>query len=148
MNWLLYLAAVAAGAFSTALSGSNATMNKTLAQPLVAGLIVQVVTIAALLAAAPLLGGFRLPETGKFAQLPWWAWLGGFGGAAVLLAQLMVAQKMGAAPFLAVTVTAGIIVSVALDHFAWLGFERNPAQIGRLIGAALMVGGVVLVTRN
>lgn len=148
MNWILYLAAIAAGAFSTALSGSNATMNKTLAQPVIAGLIIQVVTIAVIFAAAPLLGGFKLPETGRFAQLPWWAWLGGFGGAAVLFAQLMVAQQIGAAPFLAVTVTAGIVVSVALDHFALLGFERNPAQIGRLIGAALMVGGVVLVARN
>ena len=148
MNWLLYLAAVAAGAFSTALAGSNATMAKQLAQPVTAGLIVQVVTIIALLATGAFYGGMRMPEPGKLAALPWWAWLGGLGGASVLLAQLLVAQKIGAAPFLAITVTAGIVVSIAIDHYGWLGFERNPAHLTRLLGGGVMVAGVVMVTRN
>ena len=148
MNWLLYLAAVAAGAFSTALSGSNATMSKQLDQPVTAGLIVQVITIIALLATGAFYGGMQIPQPAKLAALPWWAWLGGLGGASVLLAQLLVAQKIGAAPFLAITVTAGIVVSIAMDHYGWLGFERNPAHLTRLLGGGVMVAGVVLVTRN
>jgi bacterial/archaeal transporter family-2 protein len=144
----LYLFAVMAGAFSTALSGSNATLSKDLAQPITAGLIVQVVTIVALIAIGAFHGGMRWPEAGKLAALPWWAWLGGLGGASVLLAQLFVAREIGAAPYLAITVTAGIIVSIAMDHFGWLGFERVAAQWTRLAGGGLMVAGVVLVARN
>lgn len=148
MPWLLYLAALAAGAFSTALSGSNATMSKILAQPVTAGLIVQVVTILALVIVGIFYGGMRWPDSAKFAELPWWAWLGGFGATAILLAQLAVAQKIGASPYLAITVTAGVIVSIAMDHFGWLGFERNPAKLVRLLGGGMMIAGVVLVTRN
>jgi len=148
MTWLLYLFAAAAGAVSTALSGSNATLSKTLAQPMTAGLIVQLVTIVALVAAGLVYGGLGWPTTDKFGQLPWWAWLGGLGGAMILLAQLLVARKIGAAPYLSITVTAGVVVSIALDHFGLLGFTRNPAQLARLIGGAMMIVGVILVSRN
>jgi transporter family-2 protein len=148
MPWLLFLAAFGAGAFSTVLSGSNATMSKTLAQPITAGLIVQVITVAALLVVGLFYGGMRWPESAKFAEMPWWAWLGGFGGAAVLMAQLVIAQRIGASPYLALTVTAGVIVSIAMDHYGWMGFERNPAGLVRLAGGGLMAAGVVMVTRN
>ncbi len=148
MNRFLYLAAIAAGAFSTALSGSDATMAKDLAQPVTVGLLVRVTTILALVAAGAFYGGMRLPEPGKPAALPWWAWLGRLGDASVPLAQPPIARKIGAAPFLAITVTAGIVVSVAMDHFGWLGFERNPARLTRLVGGAVMVVGVVMVTRS
>ena len=42
MPWLPYLTALAAGVFSTVLSGSNATMPSLLAEPITSGLIVQV----------------------------------------------------------------------------------------------------------
>ena len=148
MAWTLYLFALFAGAASTALGGSNATLAKILQQPLTAGLIVQVVTVFALIVVGVFYGGMRWPDAGRFAALPWWAWLGGFGAATILLAQLLVARKIGASSYFALTVTAGVLMSVALDQFGWMGFDRNPAHASRLIGAALMVAGVVLVTRN
>ena len=148
MNLGLYLFAIAAGAFSTALAGSNATLAKDLAQPITSGLIVQVVTIAALLLVGVTYGGMRWPDTSAVAKLPWWAWIGGVGGATVLLSQLFAAQKIGAAPYLALTVTAGIVMSIALDHFGWIGFDQVKAQVGRLFGGGLMIAGVVLVARN
>ena len=144
---LAYLFVIVAGAASTALSGSNATMAKMIGQPVVAGLVVQLVTIVALLGVG-MVRGLRWPEAGTWGQLPWWAWLGGFGGATILLSQLYVAQQVGAAPYLAITVTAGVIVSIAMDHWGLVGFEQVRAQTGRLIGGVLMVGGVVLVARN
>ena len=146
MMWA-YLFAIVAGAVSTALAGSNATMAKMTGQPVTAGIVVQIVTIAALVAVGAV-QGMRWPDAGAWGQLPWWAWLGGFGGATILLSQLYVAQQVGAAPYLGITVTAGVVVSIALDHWGWVGFEQVRAQTGRLIGGVLMVGGVVLVARN
>ena len=148
MNWLFYVSAGAAGALSTALSGTNGTLSKQLGQPVTAGLIVEVATLPVLVAAGLLFGGMGWPPAAKFAALPWGGWLGGLGGAALLMTQLLVAQKIGASPYLAITVTAGVAVSIAMDHWGWLGFERNPAHLGRLIGGALMVMGVLLVARN
>ncbi|WP_350223139.1 DMT family transporter [Escherichia coli] len=53
---------------------------------------------------------------------------------------------MGAAPFLGMLVTAGVITSILLDHFGWVGFERHPATLWRIAGGLLMIGGVALVT--
>jgi len=123
-------------------------MSRQLGQPITAGLIVQLVTVAALVTTGLFYGGMRWPEAGRIAALPWWAWLGGIGATLILMAQLVAAQRIGAAPYLALTVTAGIVVSVAMDHWGLLGFEQVRAHWGRLAGAGLMVAGVVLVARN
>jgi transporter family-2 protein len=57
----------------------------------------------------------------------------------------MVARQIGAAPFLGLLVTAGVATSILLDNFGWVGFERHPAGIWRILGGILMVVGVALV---
>jgi len=42
-------------------------------------------------------------------------------------------------------VTAGVVTSILLDNFGWVGFERHPASLWRILGGCLMVGGVALV---
>lgn len=147
MIWM-YVAALVSGALSTALSGSNATLSKTLAQPMTAALFILAVNVLPLVGYGLARGGLGWPDGGAFRATPWWAWLGGLGGGAIMLAQLFVAKPLGAGAFLAFTVTAGVLTSIAMDHFAWLGFDRNPAHWDRLLGGALMVGGVLLVARN
>ena len=148
MPWLLYLLAIAAGVFSTALSGSNATLSKGLAQPITSGLIVEAVVIVVLVLIGLTYGGMQWPQAGQLTKIPWWAWIGGLGGASILLTQLTIAERIGAAPYLGLTVTAGVVMSIAMDHYGWLGFDRTPAHIGRLAGGTLMIIGVALVARN
>jgi uncharacterized membrane protein YdcZ (DUF606 family) len=38
------------------------------------------------------------------------------------------------------------VLSVIFDHFGWLGLSEHPAGIGRVIGCALMVIGIGLVS--
>ena len=77
--------------------------------------------------------------------MPWWAWLGGLAGSVFLLSQPVVAPKIGAGPFIGLTVTASTILSVAIDHYGWLGFPQHTASVGRIVGTGLMVVGVGLV---
>ncbi len=56
------------------------------------------------------------------------------------------AQTLGAASFTGLTVTASVVFSVLLDHYDLLGFEQHAAGWGRIIGAALMCTGVLLVS--
>ncbi|WP_413629332.1 DMT family transporter [Methylobacterium sp. W2] len=71
--------------------------------------------------------------------------IGGVLGGGIILAQFIVARQIGAAPFLGMLVTAGVVTSILLDHFGWIGFERHPATIWRIFGGLLMIGGVALV---
>ena len=145
MPALAALIAVLAGMLNTVQAGANATLNKALGQPVLAALVVSAANAAVYLAAAPFVG-LGWPGGGRLAQVPWWAWLGGAMGGAYVLAMVFLAGRLGAAVFTGLTVTAGLVTSVVLDHHGWVGFAQHPAGPGRILGCALMVGGVALVS--
>ena len=45
------------------------------------------------------------------------------------------------------TITANILASLAIDHFGLLRMEQHTMNPMRFLGAALMIGGVVLISR-
>lgn len=145
MSFLLVPLALLAGVLNTVQSGANATLAKGLGQPIAAALAVTLGNVAVYMVAA-LFVGLRWPDPGKAAQLPWWAWTGGVCGAAYVLAVLFFAEKLGAAVFTGCTVTAAILTSVALDHFGLVGFKEHAAGLWRLVGCALMIGGLALIS--
>jgi transporter family-2 protein len=144
MPIVIALAVIAAGILNTVQSGSNATLNKTLGQPILAALIVAGANVVVYLAAAPFLG-FNWPGSQRLAGVPWWSWLGGAMGAVYVLASVLFAERLGAAVFTGITVTAGIITSVVLDHYGWVGFAQHTADAWRILGCLLMIVGLILV---
>jgi bacterial/archaeal transporter family-2 protein len=40
-----------------------------------------------------------------------------------------------------------MIAALAVDHFGWLGVPERQIDLPRLLGVALLVGGVVLIRR-
>ena len=74
--------------------------------------------------------------------MPWWAPLGGLVGAFAVIAGLMFVNKVGAGPFAGLTITANILMSLAIDHFGWFGMTVHPMGGWRVLGAALMVARV------
>ena len=143
MHVLLYVVAAVAGLMNPLQAASTGMMNKVIARPLMVGVVSALGTLTVTLAGA--LAFNQLGFGGKAAAIPWWAWLGGLFGSVFLIAQPVAAQKIGAGPFIGLTVTAAVIASVLIDNYGWLGFERHVASWGRIIGATLMIGGVALV---
>ena len=105
------------------------------------------VSIGAIVVIMLVPGRYGLPGTDRLAQVPWWAWLGGLMSAGLTAAQLYLSKKIGAAAFLGLIVTAGVVTSILLDHFGLVGFKVHPASLWRILGGALMIGGVGLVAR-
>ena len=143
MQFLLYPLAILAGLMSPLQAACTSSLNKVIHRPFMVGLVSVGGTLTVTLIGALLLG--QLGFSGKAGQVPWWAWLGGLAGSIFLLAQPIAAQKIGAGPFIGLTVTASVILSVLIDHYGWLGFTQHTASIGRLVGTALMIVGVGLV---
>jgi transporter family-2 protein len=54
---------------------------------------------------------------------------------------------VGAGPLAALTISANIFMSLAIDHFGLLRMAPHPLTPWRAVGGALMVAGVVLVAR-
>ena len=75
----------------------------------------------------------------------WWAWTGGFFGTVYIAISILLVPRLGAAFFVALLVAGQMLASVAFDHFGVLGLSTHPLDLPRLIGAALLVLGVVLI---
>ena len=88
-----------------------------------------------------------IPSVGVVARIPWWAWSGGLFGAIFIGLSILVAHQLGAATLIALLVTGQMTASIVIDQFGWLGLPQKPVDFARLIGVALLVGGVVLVRR-
>jgi transporter family-2 protein len=88
-----------------------------------------------------------IPSAGLLARLPWWAWSGGMFGAIFIALAILLIPQLGAATFIALLITGQMLASVAFDHFGWLGLAQRPIDMPRLLGAALLIGGVVLIRR-
>jgi len=74
----------------------------------------------------------------------WWMWLGGLYGLCILAGAAVVFPRLGVGPATAIVVTAQLLTSLWLDHVGWFG-ERIALSPGRMLGAALLLVGAVLV---
>jgi bacterial/archaeal transporter family-2 protein len=123
----------------------NGALRNALTNPWLASMV-SFLPIVALLACLILCQPRPLPTIAGISAMPWWAPLGLVGAFAVI-AGLMFVNKVGAGPFAGLTITANILMSLAIDHFGWFGMTVHPMGGWRVLGAALMVGGIALVAR-
>ena len=144
MLWFFGALSFLGGILNTVQAGSNATLAKSLGQPILAALIVTIANSIVYFAVAPFIG-LGLPKSGALASVPWWAWLGGFFGGFYVLTAIFFAEKLGAAIFTGLTVTAAVVTSVVMDHFGLAGFKQHTATWLRIGGAALMLVGLAFV---
>ncbi len=93
---------------------------------------------------------FCLPSPTPTAEgmdtMPWWAPLGGLVGAFAVVAGLLFVDKVGAGAFAGLTITANILMSLVIDQFGMFRMEVHHLNIWRIIGGALMVGGMALIS--
>ena len=140
---LLLLAAVA-GSLLPVQAGINAQLRFTLINPLAATLVSFLVGTAAL--GVVVLGArVPLPPIAVMERAPWWHWTGGLLGAVYVALMIVLAPRLGAATLIAAVVAGQMLASLLLDHYALVGFAAHPISLQRLVGAALVIGGVALV---
>lgn len=88
-----------------------------------------------------------LPSMEGLSSMPWWAPLGGLVGAVQVYAGLTLVNKVGAGPFVGITVTAALIASLAVDHYGLFHMPIHSINIWRITGALLMAGGIGLIAK-
>lgn len=143
---VVILVALLAGAILPVQAGLNLQLRGLFGEPLAAALVSFVVGTLGL---AALVVALRLPMPvgGAWVRGHWWVWTGGLLGAAYVVGTIVLAPRLGAATLVAALVAGQMITSLVLDQFGWVGFAEHPVGPLRLLGAALVVGGVVLVQR-
>lgn len=88
-----------------------------------------------------------IPSAAVASRIPWWAWSGGLFGAIFIGLAIYLIPILGAATFISLLIAGQMLTSVAFDHFGWLGLAQRTVDLPRLIGAALLIAGVVLIRR-
>lgn len=146
MYHLLALMALAAGLGLTVQVGMNAALRQVFGSPVLASLANFLVGTAALVVFV-MLERAPLPGRGAAGSVPLWAWFGGLFGAFYVVAATVVGPRLGASMLLALTVPGQLLAALAVDHFGWLGFPQQPLSVARLAGAALLLAGVLLISR-
>lgn len=134
------------GALQSCGAAMNGQLNKHVVNPWLASAI-SFALITFFFVGAFLILPHPLPTTQDIASLPWWAVVGGLVGAVQVYAGLTQVNKVGAGPFMGFTVTAALIMSLAIDHFGWFRMAAHPLNPLRTLGALLLVGGVTLIAR-
>lgn len=141
---LAFLASLLAGAVVPLQAGANAALGRSLGHPLWATLVSLAVSALAGLAVLAIL---RVPgaDVAMAAKGPAWSWLGGVFGVVYITTALILAPRLGAGAFMGAVVAGQMVAALAMDRFGLLGFAVKELTPGRLLGAGLVVAGVLVM---
>lgn len=134
------------GALQSCGAAMNGQLNKSLLNPWLASAVSAVLIVFFFIGAFFVMPN-PLPTTNDIASMPWWAVLGGLVGAVQVFAGLTLVNKVGAGPFVGLTVTAALLASLVIDHFGWFRMDVHPLSLWRALGGLLLIGGVTLIAK-
>lgn len=140
----LYPIILIAGALQAWGPPMNGALRQSLENPWLAS-VVSFLPVVALLVVVFLCMPHPLPSAEGLARMPWWAPLGGLIGGGAVVTGLFFVDKIGAGPFAGLTITANLLMSLAVDHFGLFGIEQHSLNTGRVLGSLLTTGGIVLI---
>ncbi|MBT9266174.1 DMT family transporter [Pseudomonas sp. MG-9] len=145
LQWTgLLLLAAFAGAVVPFQSAINSNLARGLGHPLWATLASLLVSVLVLL---PVILALRLPlpSLESINKAPLWMWAGGAFGVCFVALAVMLLPRLGASGFVALALAGQVIASMVLDHFGWFGLVEKQLTVSRVLGALLLIGGVVLI---
>jgi transporter family-2 protein len=141
---VVMLAAVGAGMSSMVQQAVNAALRANIGSAAWAGVVSYIVGTFCVLIIA-LASRDDVPTVNAISRDNWWAWTGGFFGAIFIGVSIVLIPRLGAATYIALMITGQMIASLIIDHFAFFGVTRHATDFPRLVGAFLLVSGVVLI---
>lgn len=144
-NLFAILLIILAGGATALQAPTNAKLMTAVGSPVNAAFISFAVGTAALGVLALLFQ--TRPDIAAARALPWYAWIGGLYGVVFVIAATWGVPRLGVALTITLMVAGQLLISLILDHLGAFGAPRQPVNLGRLAGVAMVIGGVVLVRR-
>ena len=92
-------------------------------------------------------GGVHIPFT-AIAEYPIWIWSGGLLGVGIVLLSIVCLPHIGSAMVVIMTSFGQIVASLIIDQGGFFGSPQIPMSFKRAIGAAILIAGVILASRN
>ena len=143
-NYFFIILAILAGMAMPTQATVNSKLASHTGSPITAAFISFAVGTAALFVYM-LLTGVQFGGLTASKNAPLIAWVGGFLGAFFVSVMATVVPRIGVALAFSLAIGGQMLVTLLIDHFGWLGVEEKPINLMRVLGAALITIGVVLV---
>ncbi len=148
-SWGIVFVAVAVGLATGCLLGTqpsaNGQLGRNLEHPLQASMISFASGAVIVLVLSLVAGVFPPRLVTPAGQLPWWIWTGGAIGVVMVTTSLIFVPRVGSLIWFAAVMTGQTGAAILLDHYGWMGNPRSPASPLRLLGAVLLIGGVLAI---
>lgn len=100
---------------------------------------------AAVIALTVYLTGSVSTDLGDMFSSPWYAYVGGILGVAIIWGVAATIARTGAAPATTAIIVGQVATAAMLDHFGAFHLERTPFSVARGIGLALLTAGAWLM---
>jgi bacterial/archaeal transporter family-2 protein len=144
---MLLCLALLAGSLVPFQTGSNTALTRALGSGFYASLVVFIVGAIGMLVVI-VFQKQGIPSTAQMQSAPWYAWLGGgLLGAAYIYLLIYLAPKLGIANVTGFVVAGQLLTAMVFDHFGLMGFAVHHINWQRLLGVALLIGGLFLIKK-
>ena len=145
-NYFFIFLAIAAGMAMPTQAVVNSKLAVSIDSPILAAFVSFAVGTLGLFVYI-LLTGVPLSNLASAREVPPVAWIGGFLGAFFVSVMVVIVPRIGVALAFSLAIAGQMLVTLIIDHFALLGVAEKPVNAMRVLGAALITVGVVLIRR-
>ncbi|HEX8287764.1 MAG TPA: DMT family transporter [Pyrinomonadaceae bacterium] len=145
-NYFFVFLAVLAGMAMPTQAVINSKLAASVDSPVLAAFISFAVGTLALFVYI-LLTGVPLNNLALARNAPLIAWIGGFLGAFFVAVMATIVPRIGVALSFSLAIAGQMFITLLIDHFGWLGVPEKPINLTRVLGAALITIGVVLIRK-
>jgi transporter family-2 protein len=146
-NLIFLVLALITGALIPVQAATNAAFSKSVGNPFLTGLMVFIVGLAGMVTFI-LISGTAMPTTQQVVSAPLYSYLGGVIVVIYVIMISVLVPRIGVGTSIAFILTGQVIFAVIIDQFGLFNVAQRPVDLTRIIGLALLIGGVYLVMRK
>lgn len=143
---MLLLIALAVGGLIPIQTAANSRLRASVGnKPVVPALISFSSALLFAVVATTVLRGNPVPQFS--ADVPWWGWLGGVMGVCFVLGNILLFPRLGALETVVLPILGQVVMGLLVDRFGLFGAPAMPVSWMRVLGAAVVFAGIVVVLR-
>lgn len=147
MKYLLMLGTLIIGAILPVQAIVNARLGRQIGGPLMGSLVSFLVGLIFLFLLILATNSSAFQQLRSASTVPWYLWLGGILGAVYVGYITWINQQQGLALTFGLVVSGQIFMSLLIDHFGWIGSQVRTITLEKIIGALLIIIGLMLIKK-
>ena len=147
MRYILMLITLLIGAILPVQAILNTRLGRQIGGPLMGSLMSFFIGTVCLLILNLAVNYSSVTQIKPSATGPWYLWLGGLIGAVYVGYITWINQQQGMALTFSLVVAGQIFISLIIDHYGLMGSAIRTITLEKIIGAALIIAGLVLIKK-